>query len=144
VSEIHLLDVSVLIARADPEHPSHRAALEWMRDHSSGWATCPITENGMLRILGHANYPGGGTGSPKDAVVILEGMISIIPGHRFILDDFSVLEILGYDTNVTSNSLTDIYLLSLAVRRGIGFLTLARRIDSKLVSGGNDTLEFLD
>ena len=81
---------------------------------------------------------------PKDAAVILEGMISMILGLRFIPEDFSILEILGYDTNMTSNSLTDIYLLSLAVRHGVGFLALDRPIDSRLVSGGNDTLEFLD
>lgn len=141
---MHLLDVSVLIARADSQHPSHRAAFEWMREESSGWATCPITENGMLRILGHANYPGGGAEQPKDAAVILESMISMIPGHRFIPDDFSVLEILGSETNVSSNALTDIYLLSLAVRHGIGFLTLDQRIDSSIVSGGDDALEFLE
>lgn len=141
---MHLLDVSVLIARADSQHPSHQAAVEWMRDRASGWATCPITENGMLRILGHANYPGGGAGSPSDATIILEGMISAIPGHRFIPDDFSLREILDDATNVTSSSLTDIYLLSLAVRHSVGFLTLDRRINPTTVSGGNDALELLE
>ncbi len=35
---MRLLDISVLIASADSQHPSHRAAFEWMRDLSSGWA----------------------------------------------------------------------------------------------------------
>jgi len=140
---MHLLDVSVLLARADSQHPSHGLAVVWMRDHSSGWATCPITENGMLRILGHANYPGGGAGSPKDAAVILEGMIAAIPGHRFIPDDYSVREILDDQTTVASKALTDIYLLSLAIRHGIGFLTLDQRIDASLVGGGKAALELL-
>ena len=140
---MYLLDVSVLIARADSQHPFHIKVYEWMRDHASGWATCPITENGMLRILGHVNYPGGGAHSPKDAAVILDGMISAIPGHRFISDDYSIREILGENTNVPSSSLTDMYLLALAVRHGLGFLTLDERINPALVHGGIDSFELL-
>lgn len=97
----------------------------------------------MLRILGHANYPGGGAGSPNNAAVILEGMIAAIPGHRFITEDFSVREILSGDVKVNSSLLTDIYLLSLAVRHGIGFLTLDQRIDPTLVAGGSNSFELL-
>ncbi len=141
---MHLLDISVLIARADSQHPAHALAVEWLRTHSSGWATCPITENGMLRILGHPNYPGGGADSPNDAAVILNGMIAAIPNHRFIPDDHSIREILSDDQSVSSSSLTDLYLLSLAVRHGIGFLALDRRIDPALIAGGEDSLKLLE
>lgn len=54
----YLLDVNVLIALIDPGHVQHDIAHDWFaRDGASAWATCPITENAALRILGHASYP---------------------------------------------------------------------------------------
>jgi predicted nucleic acid-binding protein len=54
----YLLDVNVLIALIDPTHISHAAAHEWFqREGASRWATCPITENGVLRIVGDPRYP---------------------------------------------------------------------------------------
>ncbi len=120
---MHLLDVNVLIARADASHPHHDAAAQWMRRHaSSGWATCPLTENGMLRILGQAAYPGG-TGSPDGALVSLRSILAI-PGHRFLADDFSLPDGIPSLRGATSSQLTDLYLLALAVRHGARFLTL--------------------
>jgi predicted nucleic acid-binding protein len=47
-----LLDVNVLVAMLDPEHVHHEGAHAWFSEHrSTGWATCPITENGLVRIL---------------------------------------------------------------------------------------------
>ena len=47
-----LLDVNVLIAIFAPHHIHHEAAHAWFAaNRSSGWATCPLTENGMVRIL---------------------------------------------------------------------------------------------
>lgn len=68
----HLLDINILIALCDPAHPHASAArrffsTEFTRD---GWATCPIIENGFLRIFGGRNYPGG-PGSPQAARPIL-------------------------------------------------------------------------
>jgi predicted nucleic acid-binding protein len=65
---IHLLDVNVLIALCDPAHPHHAAAIAFFRAGPArdGWATCPLVENGFLRIFGSARYPGG-PGSPEEA-----------------------------------------------------------------------------
>ena len=53
-----LLDVNVLIALLDAEHVHHDAAREWMRENiRHGWATCPITQNGCLRIHGATRLP---------------------------------------------------------------------------------------
>ena len=47
-----LLDVNVLIALIDPAHEFHAPAHFWFQQNRKhGWATCPITENGCLRIL---------------------------------------------------------------------------------------------
>ena len=132
---MHLLDVNVLIARADESHPHHHVTAVWMRRHAgSGWATCPLTENGMLRILGQPTYPGG-TGSPDGALLSLRSMLAI-PGHCFVADDFSLPEGIPSLRGVTSSQLTDLYLLALAVRHGGQFLTLDRRIDPAMVPGG--------
>lgn len=55
-----LFDVNVLIALGDRDH-QHRVAAEKALAGSGtdGWATCPLTENAFLRIVGHPNYPKG-------------------------------------------------------------------------------------
>lgn len=50
----YLLDVNVLITLVDPAHVEHDAAHAWFgRAGKKAFATCPITENGLLRIMGH-------------------------------------------------------------------------------------------
>ncbi|PJN94116.1 VapC toxin family PIN domain ribonuclease, partial [Amaricoccus sp. HAR-UPW-R2A-40] len=61
---IFLLDVNVLIALTDPAHVAHDDAHVWFAETGRhAWATCPITENGVLRILGNPKYPNS-PGSP--------------------------------------------------------------------------------
>ena len=56
---IALLDVDVLVALFDPAHLHHEAAHQWFEaNRESGWATCPITENGFARVVSHPAYPG--------------------------------------------------------------------------------------
>jgi predicted nucleic acid-binding protein len=46
-----LLDVNVLIALIDPTHVGHDAAHNWFGETgASSWATCPLTENGVIRV----------------------------------------------------------------------------------------------
>jgi hypothetical protein len=53
-----LLDVNVLIALLDPAHISHDAAREWFKSAGhANWATCPTTENGVIRIVGPFELP---------------------------------------------------------------------------------------
>jgi toxin-antitoxin system PIN domain toxin len=57
VSGVALLDVNVLVALFDPDHVHHEAAHRWFADNRpSGWATCPLTENGLVRVLTHPAY----------------------------------------------------------------------------------------
>lgn len=68
---IALLDINVLIARADPAHVFHKRALEWLASlKNASLATCPLTENGFLRIYGNPVYPDG-PGSPAEAIPLL-------------------------------------------------------------------------
>ena len=55
MSRVALLDVNVLVALFNPVHVHQELAHDWFADHrASGWATCPLTENGFLRVLGNA------------------------------------------------------------------------------------------
>jgi hypothetical protein len=136
---IALPDVNVLIARSDIGHKFHKQAKSWFRDtpHLS-LATCPITENGFLRIYGHPNYPGG-PGSPTAAGQDLS-ILQDRPGHRFLSDDFSILSGTIDLTDATPSKLTDLYLLALAVRHNAKFVTLDTRIDPARVKGGTTAL----
>ncbi|HEY7215024.1 MAG TPA: hypothetical protein VIC28_10365 [Thermoanaerobaculia bacterium] len=54
---VALLDVNVLVALFDPDHVHHEAAHTWFAAHrGAGWATCPLTENGLIRILSNPAY----------------------------------------------------------------------------------------
>jgi uncharacterized protein len=133
---MHLLDVNVLIALGDSQHPHFLAATLWLKSHAaSGWATCPITENGFMRILGHPSYHQG-KGSLAVAAEILEGMKEV-GSHRFIPDDLSLPSTLATLKGISSGQLTDVYLLALAVKHGMRFLTLDRKINLSLVPGGS-------
>ncbi len=52
-----LLDVNVLVSLFDERHLHNKLAHEWLsKNLKRGWASCPITENGLLRILSNPNY----------------------------------------------------------------------------------------
>lgn len=52
-----LFDVNVLVALFDPHHSSHASAIHWFDQHgASGWASCPITQNGCLRVMSQPGY----------------------------------------------------------------------------------------
>jgi hypothetical protein len=65
---VALLDVNVLIALLDRRHVHHEAAHCWFAmAQADGWATCPLTQNAVLRILGQPRYPNS---SPPAASVL--------------------------------------------------------------------------
>jgi toxin-antitoxin system PIN domain toxin len=140
-----LLDINVLIARQDADHEHHDRTARWLHQHSAdGWATCPITENGFVRILGQASYPGW-PGTPERAATALRKLIAAIPGHRFLADEISLLDaaILPSLQGVGPRALTDLYLLALAVHHGARFATLDARINPDLVSGGRSACQVI-
>ena len=86
----YLLDVNVLVALIDPNHVGHEAAHHWFEtEGGKAWATCPITENGVIRIVGNVRYPST-PGSPAEVASIMAQMCKL-PGHRFWAEDISLL-----------------------------------------------------
>ena len=141
---IALLDVSVLIALIDPAHTQHLTAHAWFaREHSTGWATCPLTENGALRILSNPKYPNS-PGAPAQVLPALHSLRSQ-PGHAFWPDDISLLgdSLIAQDRLLTSGQLTDTYLLALAVSNCGRLATFDRRLAPDAVSGGKAALHLI-
>jgi toxin-antitoxin system PIN domain toxin len=138
---MHLLDVNLLIALCDADHVHHERARSWFRQSASaGWATCPLTENALLRIMGHPDYPGG-PGSPAAVMPLLQQLRSH-PGHVFLPDTISLADanLIPDPVGVSPKMLTDLYLLALAVANGCQLATLDKRIDPQLVIGGHTAL----
>lgn len=133
---IHLLDINVLIALCDPAHPHAAAARKFFEAGLArqGWATCPLVENGFLRIFGSRRYPGG-PGSPKSARFLLAGLLAT-PVHQFWQDDLTLMAAGVFPTLPASEDLTDLYLLGLAVKHGGRFATFDARIDATIIPGG--------
>lgn len=140
---IHLLDVNVLLALGDSDHSHADPALRFFERTAvrEGWATCPITENAFLRILGSPNYPSG-PGTAGEARRILQSLVAA-PGHQFWPDEISLLDTRALPTLPTSGQLTDLYLLGLAAKRGGRLATFDRKIDSSLIEGGAASLHIL-
>ena len=137
-----LLDVNVLIALADPMHVHHEAAHNWFA--ASGgreWATCPLTENGFVRIAGHPNYPN----RPGEVGAVLEILAQArkAPGHHFWADDICILDALVTDALITHAQITDVYLLALAVGHQGRLATLDPRIPAGAVHGGPEAPEVI-
>ncbi len=133
---IHLLDINVLIALCDPAHPHAAAARKFFSASLTrhGWATCPLVENGFLRVFGSHKYPGG-PGSPEAARHLLTGIMAT-PGHQFWPDDLTFTASNIFPNLPTSDSLTDVYLLSLAVKHQARFATFDAGIAASNVLGG--------
>lgn len=51
-----LLDVNVLVSLFDANHDHHTASLAWFNQNQDPWASCPITQNGYLRIVTSTRY----------------------------------------------------------------------------------------
>jgi len=118
-----LLDVNVLIALLDSDHASHDSAIGWFaKQASAGWASCPITQNGCIRIMANPGYPNP---LPVQAVVhrLAEACRDKI--HAFWPDHISLLDQDMVDpTRIHGpRQLTDIYLLALAVKHEAKLVT---------------------
>ncbi len=130
-----LLDVNVLIALMDANHSSHRTAMAWLADHgAAGWASCPITQNGCIRIIAHPGYPNT---KPVPSIVNRLRAATENPVHQFWADDLSLLDDLAIDSTRVHGprQLTDVYLLALAVAHGGQLVTFDASIAKDAVRG---------
>ncbi|HUN64074.1 MAG TPA: TA system VapC family ribonuclease toxin [Candidatus Sulfotelmatobacter sp.] len=133
-----LLDVNVLIALIDPVHIHHDAAHAWFEATGKrSWATCPMTENAVLRIVGDSRYPNS-PGSPAVVAEVLEEVLAL-QGHAFWPDDVSLFGNAEVDVTrlLSARQVTDSYLLALASAHEGSLATFDRRLITTVVSGGS-------
>ena len=123
-----LFDVSTLLALFDPLHIGSSVTRQWWSENrDEGWASCPLTQNGFLRIISQATYPNAvplGT-----AIALLTAQIAD-SNHEFWPDEISLTDTERFDHAgmLGPKQITDIYLLGLAVRNDARFVTLDRSI----------------
>jgi hypothetical protein len=130
-----LLDVNALIALVDTGHQFHQTVKAWMVAHAEkGWATCPLTQNGCIRIISQSGYS---KPAPLQTVVQILQDVCASPHHHFWPDDVSLLDVLAFDHNKIHGprQLTDLYLLGLAVRKQGRLVTLDGQIPLSAVKG---------
>lgn len=125
-----LLDVNVLIALFDTNHIFYDKAHEWLTSNAKqGIATCPITENGFIRILSHTNYSSKFQLTPTEVINRLKSFIAY-HDHAFWADSLSLCDEAHYNIKhlIGSKQVTDSYLLGLAIAYGGKLVTLDKNL----------------
>ncbi len=142
---VPLLDVNVLVALFDPAHPDHEEAHRWFARHRKrGWATCPVTINGCVRVLSNPAYPTV-EATPAEVISRLRVLCSEA-GHLFWEDRVSLLDQTLFRPQMIGGhqQITDVYLLGLAVRYEGTLATFDGSIPVNAVIGATaDHLEWL-
>jgi toxin-antitoxin system PIN domain toxin len=136
VTQVALLDVNVLVALFDPDHVHHEAAHAWFASNrDAGWATCPLTENGLTRILSNPSY-GAALERPAAILRRLDSFCGS-GGHVFWADEVSLRDSRLFDRTAppTYRQVTDVYLLGLAKRKGGRLATFDGGIPLAAVGG---------
>jgi toxin-antitoxin system PIN domain toxin len=129
---VALLDVNALVALAWDSHVHHARMRAWFAAHGgTGWATCPVSESGFVRVSSNPKVLPSpiGVAAAREVLVALRAA----GAHRFLADDVSltdsdVPDIAGY------RQVTDAHLLTLARRRGVRLVTFDHAI-ARLADG---------
>ena len=132
-----LLDVNVLIALLDADHTLHADATRWFGAHArEGWASCPITQNGCVRVMSHPGYPNS---LPAGRVIERLRQACANAVHQFWPDDVSLLDARIADPSRIHGprQVTDVYLLALAMRHGGRFVTFDASIAVEAIKGAS-------
>ena len=136
--------MNVLVALAWPNHVHHDLAHRWFRKQQrDGWATCPLTESGFVRVSSNRRaIPGAST--PAEAIVLLQ-QIRQLEGHVFWTDDISPAECAAtpFARVASYRQITDAHLLALALRRGGALATLDQGLAELVGPDERDALEVI-
>ncbi len=130
-----LLDINVLIALHDRDHVHHVRAATWFEANiQHGWASCPLTQNGCLRIM---NQPGYSSPQPLIALMAMLRRSTSTTVHETWFDDISILDGTRFQHAHMHGhrQLTDLYLLGLAVKNQGRLVSFDARIPASAVLG---------
>ena len=138
-----LMDVNALIALVDSDHVSHNVMQKWFASHQElGWATCPITECGMVRVLSQPAYPSGQR-TPSEVIQVLNALKAAFPAsHQFWPGDISISDETVFDKSLIAGArqVTDVYLLGLAARHNGTLVSFDRSLLWQAVRGASAQL----
>jgi toxin-antitoxin system PIN domain toxin len=138
-----LLDVNVLVALLWPAHEGHERAQNWFaKNAGAGWATCPVTQAGFVRIVSNPAFSRDAV-TPKEALLLLAGNMRH-RSHQFWADEIDVVEaMISFAERMKGHQqVTDAYLLGLAQRkkgklatmdRGVADLCAEKSVERNLV-----------
>ena len=132
----HLLDVNVILALIDPTHVHHERAHRWFLGRADdGWDSCPITENGVLRVMSNPRYPNS---QPLATIVASMASLFDVGVHRFVPDSISLFNgMVDRSRVLSSGQVTDTYLLALAIHHGAKLATFDSKLVTDAVTGGS-------
>lgn len=133
---VALLDVNVLIALFEPHHVHHEMAHDWFEDQRhAGWATCPVTENGFVRVVTNPAFA-----NPPNRPVDIVHKLAVLRQsgqHHFWSDSLTLTDERVFNAALIRGhkQVTDIYLVGLAKKQGASFATFDRSIPLAAVKG---------
>lgn len=135
----YLLDVNVLVALLWTNHDQHEAAKAWFQGHQrEGWATCPLTQAGFVRVSSNPRvFPEAP--APAKAVDILRANLKH-PKHRFLRDTITLFEaVRPFEDRFTGHQQTsDAYLFGLAIHERVALATFDQSV--AVLAGENAAL----
>lgn len=108
---VHLLDGNVLYALIDESHVHHAAARQWFPHLPGGFATCPVTQGTLLRLVMRL----GGHGI-EQALALLD-VVTAHARHHFWPDLLPYGQVRWHGV-MGHRQVTDAYLASLARHHG--------------------------
>lgn len=105
-----LPDANVLIALVVAEHVHHDAAEAWLEGSADRFATCPLTQGSLVRLLVRESQP-------AETARALVAAVAADPRHDFWPDDVSYQDVRMAGV-VGHRQVTDAYLAQLARAHG--------------------------
>lgn len=139
---IYLLDVNVMLALVDQNHLNHDAAHHWFgKVGKKAWATCPLTENGFVRIGANPKYPNS-PGNVQTMLTVLKQMCDT-QGHHFWEDTLSIRSLIRKGAVVSHKQLTDLYLLGLCQHYEGKLATFDTKIPTNILTNSKANLEII-
>ena len=130
-----LLDVNLLVALLDMDHVHHATATRWLNEHlHGGWASCPLTQNGCIRVMSQSAYPNR---APAADIAARLAEATNHSAHTFWPDSVSLLTqgLMDWKNLLSGRQITDAYLLALAVANKGSFVTLDQGVPLSAVHG---------
>jgi toxin-antitoxin system PIN domain toxin len=132
-----LLDVNVWLALFDERHAHHATACKLLASPQVKIATCPLTENGVFRILSMPSYFLGRLTFQQIRETLQ--LVCAQVDHEFWPDDLSLRtdDVLEWSRMTGHNQITDAYLLALAVKHGGSLASFDQKIGLSSVKNAN-------